>query len=316
MSVGTEKVKMHFNSLDFIKICATFAIIFHHYQEFFKIKFDCMNFYYGMFPYHSMVYLFFIISGFVISRYKDECLKKRCFKSFIKKRAKRLLPMTALTAFMYEIALIIFAFLTKSTFNNYTTEIGIKGMGILNGFGMIVTMTGTGAGWFWKGSMANEVTWYICVLLLCYVVFYFCCRITNHLHINVNYAFAGVIMVGVACGSYGAQLPFLNAYSLQGYIPFFIGVMLGEFMKKRSYSSCGIVFVLGTTGLILSVIYVVGMVFYTKAAFADDYWLMFVAFPSLIIVFFSEQVKNIFKHQIWRFFGGYVLMSMSGTSYA
>lgn len=305
MNADAEKVEMHFNSLDFIKICATFAIIFHHYQEFLKIKFDYINFYYGMFPYHSMVFLFFIISGFFISKYRDEIIeKKKTFKSFIKRRVNRLLPMTALTALIYEVVLIIFAFLTKTTFNNYTTEMGISGMGILNGFGMIVTMIGTGAGWFWKGPMANEVTWYICVLFLCYIVFYLCCRITNHIHVSANYVFVGVIMVGLACASYGANLPFFNANSLQGYIPFFIGIMLGEFMEKRGYFSCGIVLVLGMAGLIISALYIAGMILYTKEAFVDNYWLMFVTFPSLIIVFLSKPVKNVFRHQIWQFLGG------------
>lgn len=303
--------KVHFNSLDFIKICATFAIIFHHYQQYLTVNFSHANFFNGAFPFHSMVYLFFMISGFFMTRYINRIIaKKDNFEAFIKKRAFRLLPLTALTAVVYELVLVVFVLLTGTTYNRYTTiGMGLKNVGILNGMGMLVTMTGTGSGWFWRGNLANESTWYICVLLLCYIVFYICCRLADKFSFNVNYAFSVVVMVGLGIASYGIELPFLNSFSYQGYIPFFLGVMLGEFMEKRRNSSRGIVLALGAIGLFTSIIYIVGMFYFTKAAFTDSYWLMLVTFPCLIIVFLADPVKRMFKHKIWRV-GGVITFNM------
>lgn len=53
-------------TLDFIKICATIIIIFHHYQQvtgaFFENK---INFWNGKFYFGYVVELFFILSGFL-----------------------------------------------------------------------------------------------------------------------------------------------------------------------------------------------------------------------------------------------------------
>lgn len=296
---------IHLNSLDFIKICATYAIVFHHYQEFLQVKFPHINFFYGVFPFHSMVYLFFTISGFFMVKYIHSIMKgQETFGEFIKRRAIRLLPMTAITAVVYELVLVAFIILTGTSFNKVTSDMGISNAGVLSGFSVLLTMTGTGSGWFWKGPMANEVTWYICVLLLCYVIFYICCKTAARFKFNVNYAFVGMVITGLSCASYGLSMPFLNANSFQGYIPFFIGVMLGEFLEKRNYTSEGIVLALGWIGCAISSIYVIGVFAFAHTAFTDEYWLMFITFPSMIIVFLSKRMKSIFFAGIWQKWGG------------
>lgn len=307
----------HINSLDFIKICATFAIIFHHYQQFLQVRFSHMNFFDGAFSFHSMVWLFFTLSGFFMAGYIPGIMRKEiAFEPFVKKRAFRLLPLTALSAVVYEAALILFIFLTGTTFQDYTNRMGLSGIGVLNGIGMLFTMAGTGSGWFWKGNMANEVAWYICVLLLCYLVFFIGCRMFGRFKMHVDYFFIIMMMVGVSCASYSIQLPFLNGNSLQGYVPFFVGVMLGEFMERREYTAKGTVFGLAVAGLLGSMIYVVGMFAMTRQTFTDSYWLMFITFPCLIVVFLSEPVKRLFASRIWRIWGGVLhLICMCGTLY-
>ena len=48
------------------------------------------------------------------------------FGEFIKRRAIRLLPMTAITAVVYELVLVAFIILTGTSFNKVTSDMGIS----------------------------------------------------------------------------------------------------------------------------------------------------------------------------------------------
>lgn len=57
--------KKRYGSLDFLKILATVALVFHHYQQVLEVKFDnFINFYDGALYLGVLVELFFILSGF------------------------------------------------------------------------------------------------------------------------------------------------------------------------------------------------------------------------------------------------------------
>ena len=220
------------------------------------------------------------------------------------RRAFRLLPLTAFTAIVYEVAVGIFRYLTGTSWPEVALKMGIERVAGINGFAMLATMTGTSAGWFYNGPMVNGITWYISVLFLCYIVFYGCCRCGACLHVHERYMFVFMIIIGLSCWCYGLDIPFFNRWSAKGYIPFFVGVMLGMFMNRRNYTVPRGIIKVGLLGLMSSVIYFLSMVYFVKVSrFSDNLWLIFIAFPSLIILFLSDSVKKVFGNRIWSTLG-------------
>lgn len=101
------------NSLDFLKIIATILIVFHHYQQELNVKFTQINFFGGKFYFGYLVELFFLISGFLMFNYIERIKQGLDFKSFFINRVKRLLPLVAIAAILYE-CLIYFYFRNTS----------------------------------------------------------------------------------------------------------------------------------------------------------------------------------------------------------
>ena len=103
--------KKRYGSLDFLKILATVALMFHHYQQILNVKFDnFINFCDGALYLGVLVELFFILSGFFMLPWAKRILggaPGSDFGSFASRRYRRILPMTALTVIVYELICFI-----------------------------------------------------------------------------------------------------------------------------------------------------------------------------------------------------------------
>ncbi len=197
-------------SLDFLKIIATAIIFMHHYEQFFYVA-DKAFFYAKYFYWGRMVELFFIISGFLILGYQEKIQKGLSFKEFYLKRAYRLLPITALASIVYEILIVLFKKHTGTLFMG--TDLNLSGA--------LFDAIGIQAGWAFANPMVNNPTWYISVLLLCYVVFWTVNRIARISNVNVCCIYIIVLFVGFGIKGFSINLPFLNEYSARGYCSFF-----------------------------------------------------------------------------------------------
>ena len=90
------------------------------------------------------------------------------FETFFINRVKRLLPLVAIAAILYE-CLIYFYF---RIFGEKFLDQG------LNFFGTIISILGIQAGWSFENPMINNPMWYVSVLLLCYILFYILTKIS------------------------------------------------------------------------------------------------------------------------------------------
>ena len=63
--------KRNIQGFDILKIVSATLIVFHHYQQVFKVRFNGINFYDGAFNFGYLVELFFIISG-ILTLYSDK----------------------------------------------------------------------------------------------------------------------------------------------------------------------------------------------------------------------------------------------------
>lgn len=149
-------------SLDFIKILATVFIVFHHYQQVIGVYFDKgINFYNGKFYFGYMVELFFVLSGYFMYSYIEKIQKGVTFRKFFLKRFLRLFPLMMLGAISYEVFLAIYQNMYQSSWFDIQTTL----------WGTIIASLGIQDGWALPNPCVNNPTWYISVLLLCYIIF-------------------------------------------------------------------------------------------------------------------------------------------------
>lgn len=123
-------------SLDVIKIIATILIVFHHYQQVTGTKFQLMNFYDGNFQFGFIVELFFIISGYLTFKYIKKIENGELFKDFYLKKAKRLLPLVAISVVVSAILQIVYKILYSQW---YFVDISLFGI-ISNSLGIQARM--------------------------------------------------------------------------------------------------------------------------------------------------------------------------------
>lgn len=235
---------LRLNNLDLLKFVSSLCIALHHYQQAFKVKYDSgLNFYGGKIPFGYLVELFFIISGFLVakSKYKDT------FVNNIKKRWLRLFPY-ALIATLMAYSIFVVYYLINGTHlldRSYSAPCVIASLLMLHQ-GYIIEFIGV-----------NNPTWYLCVLLWLYIVYYFINTFSDfaekRYHIGDIFkiiCYAGFVLMGMGIRFIHLDLPFLHESNGRGYTAFFVGVLLyyiNEKLEKKDRLLIGIImFIIGT----------------------------------------------------------------------
>lgn len=201
--------------------------------------------------------------------------------------------MVAITAIAYEVNLYIYyALYTQGTEGAW---FGVT----ITFWGTIIDMLGIQDGWVFPNPQVNNPTWYISVLILCYVVFFLCAWIAKKKHIPVEYLLVFVIMLGCGIQTYGISLPFLNYSAARGYCSFFAGVMLANVLNRYTLRPWGVLIAL------FNVVVIPYLIVNKNAWFASgmSYVLCFVLYPSLIILFQTKPIKKLFSSKIWGTWG-------------
>lgn len=277
-------------ALDFVKIIATICIVFHHYQQITGAIFSKVNFYGGTFYWGYLVELFFVISGYFTYKYVDAIKNdKVTFRTFIGKKTLRLLPMVAISVVIYEILIHIYN-------NVYGVEYFGKHVTV---WGSIVASLGIQEGWGISNYGVNNPTWYISVLILCYVWFYVLLTISKRINISYQWLFGLMILVGIGIRTYNIELPFFNMQAARGYYAFFFGVLLCLICKKIQINTK-----LSVLCIVVIIVFMV-LVNYRYGWVADgfNYLMTFVFYPAIIVLCHSNFCKKVFRAKIWGVIG-------------
>ncbi len=278
------------HSLDFLKIIATILIVFHHYQQITGVVWDNhINFYNGSFYWGYIVELFFVISGYVTFHYIAKIKNGTCFKDFYFKKIRRLLPLVACSAILYEILLYTYQSLY------HTDWFGIQ----INIFGIFIDSLGIQNGWGFSDPMVNYPTWYISVLLLCYIIFFIAIYISKKTNIPELYFYLFLILAGCGITTYELNLPFMTAQTARGYYAFFTGIVLAVILNKYRINYKMIL------ASILSIVTILYMIV-THSEWIPQgliYILTFILYPAIIIIFQSDPFKKLFVHKFWGIWG-------------
>lgn len=212
-------------TLDIIRIIAATLIVLHHYQQGTGIVLQHINFYGGKFNFGYVVELFFVISGLLVYKNLEDIRKNKTLKEFFGKKFFRIVPLLA-------ISVIVEAFL------RYWHVVVIKGEEF--GYGLldiIVNAFGLQQLGIFTVKAINQPTWYLSVLLLCYILFYYGVRISKRLEISCNYIFIAFAFCGAIIGTYQWNAVFVNVSIGRGLFSFFCGVILADFVKRHSEKS-------------------------------------------------------------------------------
>ena len=276
--------------LDLLKTAATVLIVLHHYQQVFWVRFDRgINFYGGTFYFGYLVELFFVISGFVMYDYIARIREGLRFRPFISRRYSRLFPMMLVTAAAF--ALIAAAYEAKLHFPWPGVQLDL--------WGIIVASLGIQGGWGLPNPGINNPTWYLSVLLLCYVLFYACVRLAKRKDLPLTAVFLFLIFLGIGIMNYDIDLPFLNAMTARGYCAFFWGLILAGLLRRREP---------GRPLRLLSLAVVLGFPF--AVAYANgfvssgiSFLLTFVYYPAWIVVLRAPAAKKLLRAGFWKTLG-------------
>ena len=272
-------------SFDFIKIIATIFIIFYHYQQVLGIYFENgINFFNGKFYFGYVVELFFVLSGLFMYSYIEKIQKGVTFPKFYLKRLGRLFPLLTVGAISYEILQVIYQHVYQSSWFGTTTTF----------WGTIISAFGIQDGWALPNPCVNNPTWYISVLMLCYVIFYFLVYIAKRLDLKVQYLFVFMIFLGMGINTYGINLPFLNASSCRGYYAFFFGLLLAEFLEKHDVGKVDAII----SAIMIMVITLLIIFKYDFMALGINYIMTFIYYPALILLCRSKSVSKILNRKI------------------
>ena len=273
--------------LDFVKLAATVLIVFHHYQQVIGGSFRYVNFYNGRFYYGLVVELFFVLSGFFMLRYVEKIKEGLSFRSFFAKRYFRLMPMLAVTAICCGALMLVYRRVTTG---------GLAGAGKTL-LGTLASALGFAEAWtfFTNTPAVNNPTWYVSVLLLCYLAFYWLCRLAKKLRISPIVLFAAPIALGVCIKLFGIELPLLNGTCARGYYAFFTGLLLAHALERKRpawpvYIACA------------AVIAALTVLIYKKSALVQngtEYVMTFVYYPAVVMLFTSPLAERVFRLKIF-----------------
>lgn len=291
MRAKDEEYPVRNYSLDILKFVASIMIVFHHYQQMTDVPFPSgINYWNGKFNFGYIVELFFILSGYFMVRYIDRIKNATIsLKQFYLHRLLRLLPLVLISAIVYEIQLYIYTSLTNESY--YGINISL--------FGIVIDALCIQSGGAFPNPCVNNPTWYLSVLMICYVVFFLISRTARLLKTNENYFYIGMILLGFTIMNYSWNYPYLNNETARGYCCFFIGLLLGRIVEKNGITKVMVVTAVSTI-CVLAFFYQ-----YAYQYIANNIYSLLVLFiyPSIIIIFNTKVFRILFHRPIFGLLG-------------
>ena len=274
-------------SLDFLRVIATILIVMHHYQQLMHVYFDgSLNFYGDDFYFGYIVEFFFILSCFFCKMDKNVELKE-----YMMHRCHRLLPLLTISVIVYEVLIYIYGCLGGSQWL-FDNKIDV--------WGTVITALGLQAGGVFSNPMINSPTWYISVLLLCYLLYHIATSYAFKHNYYANIVYIIIIILSIGITTYDINLPFINATSSRGYISFFVGILLHEGMNTFNDRH--------KKGYIISVLLVICltwcMIYHLEwMKNGLNYILIFIYFPCIVHIFTSKAITRIFNFRVFGLLG-------------
>jgi len=282
-----ESQKQRHYLLDFLKILATIAVVFHHYQFVSGVRFENhMNFFGNrVFQWGIVVNLFFMISGFLAFRDKGVCTDKISFASFMGRKLNRLLPVAACSSIAY----VMFNYLYYRA----------NGAGFWIGelpdlWDLIVVCLGLNSGFGLDQMSVNNPLWFVSSLILCYCFYYLVSYVVRRKNLRLEWVLVFVVFFMLNMLQMGIEAPLMNGDAQKGYLFFSLGLLLGSFLHRYELNRA--VCVLASGGVLLFF----GFIVFAPAHMDVTNAFSFVLCPALIVLSQTVAAGKIFRHSFWQ----------------
>lgn len=290
---GFDLSKKRVESLDFMKFISASIIIFHHFQMRFQYENRIIDFSNGPIYYGLIVELFFMVSG-ILTELNYDKYRQQGLGVFVKGRILRLYPIMILACIFFCLCDFIYLKETGTWFEGWRTQRSL--------YIVIVSM----AGIFRGGAIGdvvwgcNNPTWYISVLMVCYIFYRLILSVEKRFYINRIYFYVAMLFLGLSIRTYGIDLPFMNLDISRGYYSYFGGILflhLYSWIEHRLSSKCRIIL------SSLAVLMFAGCGFYYPAFILDHDWFnfTFLLFPSILL--FTETLFEACRLRCSKVFG-------------
>lgn len=214
-SVQPSFCQKRFIELDGLRAIFCIGIVLYHVSGLFDTPFSTLLWPVYRYGGYFGNYIFFMISGFLISfQYKNKIyLKKIGFTAYIFKRIIKLYPLYFLSN-MAMISLMLFNkdFSSLSPKKVYTT------------FFMLSN------GWFLQDTPYNLATWFVCVLIICYILYYLVVMLSRRCSKAYMPLCIFLIIWGAILEIESWNIPLNYRTNGEGYMNFFTGAILAEIL--------------------------------------------------------------------------------------
>lgn len=180
---------------------------------------------------YCFVELFFMLSGFGMVRGYESAIaeNKITFTEYIRRRFKRLLPLSWLTLVVITVLQFIYKSITGTTF-------------VYSGFDLyhfILNLLGIQSGIVGTSSTFNGPAWCISICIFLYILFYIIVKKQAKLGSELSWLYLGIGILGCALYASGLSVPIFNRLIARGVSCFFIGAFLAKIVispqKRRGY---------------------------------------------------------------------------------
>lgn len=204
--------KKRFAGLDGLRAIFCIGIVIYHVNEPLRwggIKWLDPVYKYGGYFGNSM---FFMLSGLLTAyHYKNKIIQQESsFRAFMEKRIRKIYPLYFLTNLFAVLLLILSG--TKPAAKK-----------------LIVTFLMVANGWFDGREMPyNFPTWFLCVLILLYIMYYAAAKASSRFPRLYFPMCAFLLLWGMLLVTKDWDLPFNYRTCGEGYMNFFLGVLLAE----------------------------------------------------------------------------------------
>lgn len=266
-----QNKSLRLGSLDFVKFIAAILIVFHHFQGDFAYADPYMKFSGGQVFFGYIVELFFMISGFLVGT-KNTQNQNIPFGSFIGARLKRLIPMATYSTVVFMILVVIY----KAFFDVWYCCAPLSPIMILKA----LTLVYCGGAFTYQNIEPNCILWYLCVLIICFAVYWIVLYVAKKLKVSSRFLFAAVIFLGISVYNYPINFPFANTLVARGYISFFTGVVLVELIAKFGKKIVSRISAAVLVMLVLYGFYDIELLFGTGVD--QQFTLVFIVYPAII----------------------------------
>lgn len=275
------KITTRFTSLDGLRGIFCIGLVIYHTNDVFHSASNTLLwpvYHYGG---YFGNYIFFMMSGLLISyRYKEQiCGQTISFYQYMYKRIMKLCPLYLLS----NLAMVLYL-LFKNKSVDFDSE------RLFSSFFMF------SSGWFTQSTPYNHPTWFVCVLTLCYILYYIIGKISHHfskLYLPLCFF---LIFWGMFLEIKAWDIPFSFRICGEGYMNFFIGVFFAETLLSTQKSSKSILIF---NGLCLG--FLIALVLRNKFEppfFCVRWFITFICFNLIYIAVHEKYAIKLLSHHM------------------